>query len=98
MTETIREVLASARMDIAEVDLVIPHQANLRILETVRKRLKVGEERFVYQISEVGNTTTASIPLALEYSRQQGRLQRGHRVLCVAFGAGFTWGGTLFVY
>jgi 3-oxoacyl-[acyl-carrier-protein] synthase-3 len=80
------------------VDLVIPHQANLRICETVRKRLGIAPEKVFCNIETRGNTTAASIPLAMVEARAAGLLKRGDLLLTLAFGSGFTWGGTLLRY
>jgi 3-oxoacyl-[acyl-carrier-protein] synthase-3 len=93
-----REVLEKAGKTIQDVDLVIPHQANLRICETVRKRLGIAPEKVFCNIETRGNTTAASIPLAMVEAREAGRLVRGNLLLTLAFGSGFTWGGTLLRY
>lgn len=98
MTEVAREVLARAGKMLTEVDLVIAHQANLRITEAVRKKLDLPAERMFNNIHNRGNTTAASIPLALYEARAAGLLQRGQLVLLLAFGAGYTWGATLLRY
>lgn len=98
MTTAAQEVLAKAGKTIADVDLVIPHQANLRISEAVRKKLDLPAEKLFSNIHNRGNTTAASIPLAMFEAREAGLLKRGHLVLLLAFGAGFTWGGTLLRY
>ena len=76
-----------------DIDLFVPHQANLRIIESAAKRLGVPMERVMVNIERYGNTSAASIPLALAEAGEQGRLPPGARVLMVAFGAGVTWGG-----
>ena len=82
----------------AAVDLVVAHQANSRIITALRTRLGLPDERVVDYIGEVGNTSAASIPLALERATLDGRMpERGH-VLLVAFGAGFAWGASLVEY
>lgn len=95
MTATSKSVVASAGKKLEDVDLVIPHQANLRINETVRRRLHLPPEKFFNNILTRGNTTAASIPLAMVEAREAGVLKRGQLVLLVAFGSGFTWGGAL---
>jgi 3-oxoacyl-[acyl-carrier-protein] synthase-3 len=93
-----QETLEKAGKTIEQVDLVIPHQANLRICETVRKRLGIAPEKVFVNIQTRGNTTAASIPLAMVEAREAGRLKRGDLVLTLAFGSGFTWGATLLRY
>jgi 3-oxoacyl-[acyl-carrier-protein] synthase-3 len=84
---------AGARLD--DIDLFVYHQANGRILSAVGERLSLPAERVVDCISEYGNTSAATLPLALAYVESAGRLKPGHRVLLGAFGAGFTWGATV---
>ena len=95
MTATAKALVEKAGITLDEVDLVIPHQANLRINETVRRRLRLPPEKFFNNIQTRGNTTAASIPLAMAEARDAGVLKRGQLVLLVAFGSGFTWGGAL---
>jgi len=94
-SEAIEEVLAQAGVTIDDVDLVIPHQANRRITEMVAHRFKLPPEKVVSNIEEYGNTTAASIPIALSEAVRAGRVRRGDLVLLVAFGSGFTWGADL---
>jgi 3-oxoacyl-[acyl-carrier-protein] synthase III len=93
MCEVARSVCAKAGWTPAEVDLLIPHQANLRIIESAAKRLDIPMERVVVNIDRFGNTSAASIPVALCEAVSSGRLHDGQRVLLLAFGAGVTWGG-----
>jgi 3-oxoacyl-[acyl-carrier-protein] synthase-3 len=78
-----------------EIDLFVYHQANGRILAAVGDRLGLPADRVVDCIGEYGNTSAATLPLALAYSEREGRLIAGDRVLLGAFGAGFTWGATV---
>ena len=78
-----------------ELDLLIPHQANLRIIEAIQTRLKLTDEQVYINVHEYGNTSAASIPIALNQARREGRLKEGHKCLLVAFGGGFTWGASL---
>jgi 3-oxoacyl-[acyl-carrier-protein] synthase-3 len=89
------EVLAAAGVDVADVDLVIPHQANARITLSLSERLGLAPERVVDAIREVGNTGAASIPLALEQARGEGRVPEQGLLLLTAFGAGFASGAVL---
>lgn len=98
MVEACKETLQKAGKTLEDVDLLIPHQANLRINETVRKRLKLPAEKVFNNIDVRGNTTAASIPLAMVEAREAGRLNRGDLLLLLAFGSGFTWGGALVRY
>ena len=93
MVECAERLCAEAGWSRDDVDWVVPHQANLRIVEAVAKRLHVSMDRVVFNGDRYGNTSGASIPLALDEAHRDGRLRHGDRVLCMAFGAGATWGG-----
>jgi len=94
MTEAAVETLKRANVAPEQVKLVIPHQANIRIIDAVAKRLNAADRIFV-NIDKYGNTSSASIPIALTEAVQAGRIKSGDLVLLIAFGAGFTWGGVL---
>jgi 3-oxoacyl-[acyl-carrier-protein] synthase-3 len=95
LSEITLEVLAQAGASLDEVDLFVYHQANSRIISAVGERLGLPAERVVDCIATYGNTSAASIPIALSEAEADGRLVPGMRVLLGAFGAGFTWGGAL---
>lgn len=95
MKAAILEALADAGKTIEDVDLLVPHQANLRINQWVASELGLPDEKVVNNIQRYGNTTAASIPIALNEAREDGRLKRGSLVCIAAFGAGFTWGAAL---
>ncbi len=78
-----------------QIDLLIPHQANYRIIEVVRKRLELPEEKVFSNLDRYGNTSSASIPIALDEAVKSGRLKKGDIVVFSAFGAGFTWGASV---
>jgi 3-oxoacyl-[acyl-carrier-protein] synthase III len=94
LAEVTLEALALADLTLGEVDLFVYHQANARILTAVGERLDLPGSRVVNAIGELGNTSAASIPLALASAERDGSLRPGMRVLLGAFGAGFTWGAT----
>jgi 3-oxoacyl-[acyl-carrier-protein] synthase-3 len=94
LAEVTLEALAAADRHPAEVDLFVYHQANGRILTAVGEKLGLPPEKVVNAIASLGNTSAASIPLALAAAERDGRLVAGSRVLLAAFGAGFTWGAT----
>jgi len=94
----IREVLDDEGLEPSDVDFLVPHQANLRITEAVRQRMGLPEERVASNIMRYGNTTAASIPLALSEAVADGKVKRGDLVCLAAFGAGFTWGASLLRY
>ena len=87
--------LQSAGFHEDDIDLLITHQANIRIIEAISKRLKLPKEKVFVNIQEYGNTSAASIPIALDQAKQEGRLKHGSRCLLVAFGGGFTWGSSM---
>jgi 3-oxoacyl-[acyl-carrier-protein] synthase-3 len=95
MSSACSSVLEKAGMTAADVDAVIAHQANARIIASVGKRLGIPTERVFLDIAEVGNTSAASIPIAMDRAWRQGRLHAGDVVLSVAFGAGMAWGANL---
>ena len=90
-----RETLAGNGIDKHELDWLVPHQANLRIIKAAAKKLDLPMERVVVTVDEHANTSSASIPLALDTAVRDGRIQRGQLLLLEAFGAGFTWGSAL---
>lgn len=92
MAEATDRALDAARLTSADIDLLIPHQANIRIIEATAKHAGVGMDRVFVNVDRFGNTSAASIPIALNDAIEQGRLKEGMTVLFVAFGAGFTWG------
>jgi 3-oxoacyl-[acyl-carrier-protein] synthase-3 len=92
MSSSVAALLSEVDMDVDDVDLVVAHQANRRILEAVGKKLGADPARIFIGIEEVGNTSAASIPLALVHAASGGRLEPGHRAVVTAFGAGFAWG------
>jgi 3-oxoacyl-[acyl-carrier-protein] synthase-3 len=94
----INEVLQAEGYTAEQVDMVIPHQANERITEAVRKRLGLPAEKVYSNIAKYGNTTAASIPIALSEAVKEGRVKRGDLVCLAAFGSGFTWGASLLRY
>ena len=95
MPEAVREALAANGLGIADLDLLIPHQANLRITQMVQRRLGLSDAQVVSNIHKYGNTTAATIPIALAEAVREGRLARGDLLCLVAFGSGFTWGSAL---
>ena len=91
--EVVREVLAKAQLAESDIDLLIPHQANLRIAQFVQRSLKLEDGQVFNNIQRYGNTTAASVPIALSEAVGEGRVKRGDLVVLAAFGSGFTWGG-----
>ena len=95
LSETAQILLQRNGIAPSELDLVVPHQANLRINEMVREGLGLPSEKVFNNIQKYGNTTAATIPICLSEAVEEGRLRPGMLVLTIAFGAGFTWGGNL---
>ncbi|PIE59580.1 MAG: 3-oxoacyl-ACP synthase [Desulfobulbus propionicus] len=95
MHSVVVEVLDQHSLTIDEVDLVIPHQANIRILRKLQERLKIPDENLFVNVDKYGNTSAASIPIALDEANQQGCMKKHDVVLLCTFGAGLTWGAML---
>jgi 3-oxoacyl-[acyl-carrier-protein] synthase-3 len=95
LTEAAGEALAQAQLTPAEINWLVPHQANIRIIEATAKRLGVPMARVVTTVDRHANTSAASIPLALDEAARDGRLETGQRVLLLGVGGGFTWGSLL---
>lgn len=95
MADVSKEMLDVTGYSVDDVDVVIPHQANQRITDAVAQRLGVSEEKVYSNIAEHGNTSSASIPIALDECIEAGKIKEGSLVLLTAFGGGVTWGGTL---
>jgi len=95
LEESARETVAAAGMTLNEIDWLIPHQANVRILDAVARKLKLPAHKLVVTVDHHGNTSAASVPLALDEYVRSGRILPGHRVLMQGVGGGFTWGSSL---
>jgi 3-oxoacyl-[acyl-carrier-protein] synthase III len=98
LDSVVEETLLANGIDKSELDWLIPHQANLRIIEATAKRLQMPMERVIVTVDKHGNTSSGSVPLALDAAVRSGRIQRGQLVLLEAFGGGFTWGSALLRY
>ena len=94
----VEETLAANAMQKEELDWLVPHQANIRIITATAKKLDIAMDRVVLTIAEHGNTSAASVPLALEVAVRDGRIRAGETLLLEAFGGGFTWGSVLLKY
>ena len=96
MLSAAQEAIARAGLTVADIDLMVPHQANMRIVEAVAKRLGAGVmEKVFLNLDRYGNTSAASIPIALSEAFAAGRIRSGDKILMVAFGGGLSWGGTV---
>jgi len=98
LDSVVEETLEANGLDRHDIDWLIPHQANLRIIEATAKRLDMPMERVVVTVDRHGNTSSGSVPLALDEGISSGKIQRGQLVLLEAFGGGFTWGSALLRY
>ena len=96
MQDAAERVIAEAGIKPEEIDLVIPHQANIRIIDSLAKRLNVPDEKLFVNIQDYGNTSSASIPIAMVEARQQGKMKPGDLVLLLSFGGGLVWGAIHF--
>jgi 3-oxoacyl-[acyl-carrier-protein] synthase-3 len=91
----LKEALDAAEMTVDDVDWLLLHQANIRIMETVAKRLGVPMEKVITNLSDYGNTSAASIPLALDEAVRSGQVKKGDVIACAGFGAGLSWGAAI---
>ena len=92
------ETLAANNMEKTDIDWLVPHQANTRIINATAKKLGMSMDHVVVTVHEHGNTSAASVPLALNEAVRDGRIKRGETILLEAFGGGFTWGSALIKY
>jgi 3-oxoacyl-[acyl-carrier-protein] synthase-3 len=95
LDEAAREVLAKCGLGIGDVDWLIPHQANMRILDATARKLGIAHDRVIVTVDRHANTSAASVPLALDEAVRDGRIRAGHKVLLEGVGGGFTWGAAL---
>jgi len=95
LDESARETVAAAGMQLSDIDWLIPHQANVRILDATARKLGLPAEKLVVTVDHHGNTSAASVPLALDEFVRAGKIRPGHRVLFQGVGGGFTWGSSL---
>jgi 3-oxoacyl-[acyl-carrier-protein] synthase-3 len=95
MSEAATRALDAAKLTAADIDLMIPHQANIRIIEATAKHANIAMDKVYVNVDRFGNTSAASIPIALDEAIERGRIGEGSTVLLVAFGAGFTWGSMI---
>jgi len=98
LAEVLNEVLAEAGLTAADVDWVVPHQANARILDATAKKLGLPAEKVIVTVDEHANTSAASVPLAFDKAVKDGRIQRGNLIVLEAMGGGFTWGAAALRY
>jgi 3-oxoacyl-[acyl-carrier-protein] synthase III len=96
--KAVDEALEANGLDRGALDWLVPHQANIRIIQATARRLDLPMERVIVTVQEHGNTSAASVPLALDVAVRDGRIRRGELLLLEAFGGGFTWGSALVRY
>ena len=97
-SEVINEGLQKNNWEAADIDLFVPHQANLRIAQFIQKKFRLGDDQVYNNIMRYGNTTAASIPIALTEAWEEGKVNEGDKVVLAAFGSGFTWGSAIMVW
>ena len=95
MQESVEKVIKTANIKISDIDWVIPHQANIRIIEALREKLNIPREKVYINIEKYGNTSAASIPIALREMIEKNLLKKGNIIILTSFGAGFVWGSIL---
>jgi 3-oxoacyl-[acyl-carrier-protein] synthase-3 len=98
LEKTARASLAKANRQDSDIDWLIPHQANIRIMQSTARKLKLPLEKVIVTVDQHGNTSAASIPLALDTGVRSGRIQRGQTLMLEGVGGGFTWGSVLVDY
>ena len=94
-TEVINEGLQANQLEVADINMLIPHQANLRIAQFIQQKFRLTDDQVYNNIMKYGNTTAASIPIALTEAWEQGKIKEGDLVVLAAFGSGFTWGSAI---
>jgi len=98
LSEVAAEALQASGIDKSDLDWFVPHQANLRIIKATARKLSMGMEKVVVTVQDHGNTSAASIPLALDVAVRDGRIVSGEKLLLEGFGGGFTWGAALLTF
>ncbi len=95
LPEIVKELLEKSNEDINNIKYIVPHQANLRIIDEAARRLKIDREKFYVNVDKYGNTSAASIPIALSELVEKGLINKGDKIILAAFGGGLTWAGTI---
>lgn len=96
--QSINNILEKHNLDLSDIDLFIFHQANKFMLDYLRKKMKITEDKFYVDMEDIGNTVSATIPIALKRAEGKGRLKKGDRVLIIGFGVGLSWGSTILTW
>jgi 3-oxoacyl-[acyl-carrier-protein] synthase-3 len=95
MRKALKDVLDGMEIDLADIKYIVPHQANDRMFEYVANKMKFDKEKFYVNLERFGNTSSASIPIALDEMAKKGLLEKGDKLIFVGFGGGLTWGAVL---
>jgi 3-oxoacyl-[acyl-carrier-protein] synthase-3 len=95
MSSALRDALREARLGVDDIDVLVPHQANLRIIQGTAKQVGLPIEKAIVNVDRYGNTSSATLPIALSEAQRQGRLPEGARVALCAFGGGLVWGSMI---
>jgi len=95
LEDTARATLSKAQLSEADIDWLIPHQANIRIMQSTARKLKISMDKVVVTVDQHGNTSAASIPLALDWAIRTGKIKAGETLMLEGVGGGFTWGALL---
>ncbi|MCD3292192.1 3-oxoacyl-ACP synthase, partial [Clostridium botulinum C/D] len=95
MIESVNKVLENTEYNLQDIDYIVPHQANIRIIEFVSKKLKIPQDKFYVNLDKYGNTSGASIPIALDEMNKKGMFKKGDKIILVGFGGGLTFGAHL---
>ena len=98
LASVVTEALLANNLKDSDIDWLVPHQANKRIIDAIAKRLGLSQDKIIQTIQDHGNTSSASVPLALDTAVRDGRIKRGDNLLLEAFGGGFTWGAALLTF
>jgi 3-oxoacyl-[acyl-carrier-protein] synthase-3 len=98
LSELVQETLAANQLDAGDLDWLVPHQANMRIITATAKKLNLPMQQVVTTLDYTGNTSAASVPIALDVAIRDGRIKRGDKLLLEAFGGGFAWGSAFIEY
>jgi 3-oxoacyl-[acyl-carrier-protein] synthase-3 len=98
LEETARASLSKAGLNDTDIDWLIPHQANIRIMQSTARKLKMPMEKVIVTVDQHGNTSAASIPLALDHGIRSGQIHKGQTLMLEGVGGGFTWGSVLLKY
>lgn len=95
IVDAVKKIIEDTNISLEEIKYIVPHQANDRIIESAARRLKVNKDKFYVNVDRVGNTSSASVPIALNEMYEKNLIKKGDKLILVAFGGGLTYGSTL---